>query len=577
MPFLKLIITAAILIIFLPSLALSQKDTISNASEKIFFNAKIFTADKERPYAEAVSIKDDKIVAVSNYEEVKKTVTANAMQIDLGGGFLMPGLIDSHEHAIDGGESLTRANTFDSLMLGDSLAAFAEKVQADGTGMVEAFLVIDGINISTWSYLDELDRIFNKGKYETMPVLLRGSDGHTAWANKVLLEKAGVTKNYISSSATVRNYYGFNNEFEPNGFFADSAFDKINVVLPDFKTDWYVAGIKAMEYNNSLGITALLDPAAGKIENKNNKILNAYQSLAQRNELTAHVAAVVVANADTDALAQVHALHSLQQQYKGVKNLSVIGFKIFADGVAEYPTQTAAFSKPYLNKPSAGVLNFNPEKFDQFVITADKEGLLVHIHAIGDRAVTAALDGIEAARKANRNYNIPHTLTHIQFALPKDFARFRQLNVLASLQLLWAYGDVTTIDILKPYIDPSIYKWQYPARSLLQAGTTICGASDWNVSSANPFEAIYIAETRLGLKGVLDSTQCVPRMDMLCAYTINAARALLMEKSIGSIEPGKSADMILIDRDVLTIPSAAVKETKVLWTMFEGKLVYKAK
>jgi predicted amidohydrolase YtcJ len=194
MPGLKLIITAAILIIFLPSLALSQKDSISNASEKIFFNAKIFTADKERPYAEAVSIKDDKIVAVGNYEEVKKTVTANAMQIDLGGGFLMPGLIDSHEHAIDGGESLTRANTFDSLILSDSLAAFAEKVQADGTGMESGFLVIDGINISTWSYLDELDSIFNKGKYEEMPVLLRGSDGHTAWANKVLLEKAGVTK-----------------------------------------------------------------------------------------------------------------------------------------------------------------------------------------------------------------------------------------------------------------------------------------------------------------------------------------------------------------------------------------------
>jgi len=182
-----------------------------------------------------------------------------------------------------------------------------------------------------------------------------------------------------------------------------------------------------------------------------------------------------VANTDTDAMAQVHALRALQQQYQGIKDLSVIGFKIFADGVAEYRTQTAAFSKPYLNKPSSGVLNFDPGKFNQFVITADKEGLLVHIHAIGDPAVTAALDGIEAARKTNHNYNTPHTITHIQLALPKDFARFKQLNVLASLQLLWAYGDFTTIDILKPYIDRSIYKWQYPARSLLQAGATTEG------------------------------------------------------------------------------------------------------
>src|SRR6185369_8717928 len=121
------------------------------------------------------------------------------------------------------------------------------------------------------------------------------------------------------------------------------------------------------------------------------------------------------------------------------------GFKIFADGVVEYPTQTAALSKPYLNKASSGVLMFNPAKFDNFVIIADKEGLLVHIHAIGDLAVTAALDGIEAARKANHNTIIPHTITHIQFALPKDFERFKQLNALASLQLLWAYGDFTTI------------------------------------------------------------------------------------------------------------------------------------
>jgi predicted amidohydrolase YtcJ len=250
MPGLKLIITPAILFIFLPPPVLSQKDSISNASEKIFYNAKIFTADKEKPYAAAVSIKDDKIIAVGNYEEIKKTVAANALQINLEGGFLMPGLIDSHQHAIDGGEGLTRANTFDSLLLGDSLSAFAEKVRIDRTGMVEGFLVIDGINISTWSYLDELDHIFNKGKYKEMPVLLRGSDGHTAWANEVLLNKAGVTKDYISSSAAVRNYYGFYNEFEPNGFFADSAFDKINAVLPDFKTDWQLAGIKAMEYNN---------------------------------------------------------------------------------------------------------------------------------------------------------------------------------------------------------------------------------------------------------------------------------------------------------------------------------------
>jgi len=181
---------------------------------------------------------------------------------------------------------------------------------------------------------------------------------------------------------------------------------------------------------------------------------------------------------------------------------------------------------------------------------------------------------VPAARKANGNNIIPHSITHIQFARPSDFDRFKKWNVPASLQLLWAFGDVTTIDIVKPCIDPSLYKWQYPARSMLQAGATICGASDWPVSSANPFEAIYCAETRKGPLGVLDSTQCMPRMEMMYAYTIDAAKALMLEKKIGSLQAGKYADMILLDRDVLSVRAEEMQAARVLWTMFEGNIVY---
>jgi predicted amidohydrolase YtcJ len=217
---------------------------------------------------------------------------------------------------------------------------------------------------------------------------------------------------------------------------------------------------------------------------------------------------------------------------------------------------------------------FDAEKFARFATMADQQQLLVHVHAIGDRAVTETLNGFEAVRKTNGNTKLPHTITHLQIVQPSDFERFGKLNVLASYQLLWAFGDVTTVDIVKPYIDPSLYQWQYPARSMLQAGATICGASDWAVSSANPFEAIYNAETRKGPLGVLDSTQCMPRMAMLYAYTINAAKALMAEKKIGSLEPGKSADMILLDRDILTVTAEAMRDTRVRWTLFEGKKVY---
>ena len=561
---------------FIVSVSYSQQDVVSKAKEKVFYNVKIFTANTKKPYAEAVAVRDDKIVAVGNYDEVKKTVSAGAMQIDLGGKFLLPGFIDSHEHAIYGGDGLTHANAFDSVLLGDALVRFVDDAVQSGKAIRNGFVVIYGINISTWSHLDELDALFNKGRYADKPVLLRGSDGHTAWVNKVILDKAGLNKSYIESITGERKkYFGYDKSFTPNGFFADSGFDKIDPVLPEFKVNWMIAGENAVEYNNSYGITAWLDPAAGNISAKmDNDILAAYKMLAGKNKLNAHVRAVVVADANADPRPQINTLKALQQQYNSTKDLNIIGFKIFADGVVEHPTQTAALSKPYLNKPSSGVLMYDPKKFAQFVTAADKAKLLVHIHAIGDLAVTETLNGIQAARKANGNYIIPHSITHIQFAQPTDFHRFKELNVPASLQLLWAFGDVTTVDIVQPYIAPSIYKWQYPARSLLQAGALICGASDWPVSSANPFEAIYHAETRLGALGVLDSTQCMPRIDMLYAYTINAAKLLMMDKTIGSIEPGKFADMILLDRDVLTVSPETMRETKVLWTMFEGKIVY---
>lgn len=249
---------------------------------------------------------------------------------------------------------------------------------------------------------------------------------------------------------------------------------------------------------------------------------------------------------------------------------------MFADGVIEYPTQTAALSIPDTNTQSKGVLMFEPKSFARLVTMADKENMLVHVHAVGDRTVTEVLNGFEVARKVNQNNNIPHTITHLQIVQPSDFDRFAELNVLASVQLLWAVGETYSIDMVKPYIHPSLFRWQYPARSLLQAGATICGASDWPVSTANPFEAMYHAETRKGPLGVLDSSQCMPRLAMLYAYTSEAAKALRMEKKIGSLQAGKFADMVLLDRDVLTVTPEAMNDTRILWTMFEGKKVYEA-
>jgi len=544
------------------------------AQEKVFFNAKIFTADRAHPFAEAVATKGKWIVAVGNYIDVKRSVSKNAQQIDLGGSFLMPGFVDSHNHAIGGGSDLLKPNTGDKMMGVEELLSYAKKELQAKEKMTGDILVVYGLNISTWSKLDSLIRVFNANEFTMQPLVLRGSDGHTAWCNRAMMERAGINTSFINSlNPEEKVFFGLSDN-KPNGFVSESGYRKISAMFPE-EVDYHKAGEKAMEYNNSYGITAWLDPTAGNVDKTTQEYLDSYVWLINSGKLTAHIAATIVADADKDPAAQIAFVKTLQKKYDR-DDLSVIGFKIFADGVIEHPTHTAALSLPYTETRSQGVLMFDPKKFASFVTAADKQHLLVHVHAIGDKAVTETLNGFETARRTNGNSGLPHTITHLQIVQPADFARFKKLNVLASYQLLWALGDVTTIDIVKPCIDPSLYKWQYPARSMLQAGATICGASDWPVSSANPFEAIYCAETRKGPMGILDSTQCMPRMEMMYAYTIEAAKALMLEKKIGSLQVGKYADMILIDRDVLNVSAEEMQATHVQWTMFEGRIVYNA-
>jgi predicted amidohydrolase YtcJ len=217
---------------------------------------------------------------------------------------------------------------------------------------------------------------------------------------------------------------------------------------------------------------------------------------------------------------------------------------------------------------------FDPQRFNALVVEADRRGLIVHIHAIGDLAVKASLDAFGAARQANPAGTLPHTMTHAQFVDPADIARFAQYRVIAALQLLWAVADPSTNEVVKPYIDPAIHSRMYPARSMLEAGATIAGASDWPVTSPNPFEAMAQAETRTGPQGVLDASQRMPREAMLYAYTRNSAQVLNQQDSIGTLAPGKRADLVLVDRDLLAVSPAELRDAKVVWTMFGGRTVY---
>jgi predicted amidohydrolase YtcJ len=387
-----------------------------------------------------------------------------------------------------------------------------------------------------------------------------------------LLRRAGITKDFIAHlSDAERKYYGTATDLEPNGFGVDAGLKKVYAVLPEYSNEQLLeAGRAALRYNNALGITAWLDAHADE------SFLAAYKSLSDRGELTAHVAALPRVEPRNEPGTELARVQRLREQYTGVADLFIPGLKVFADGVVEIPSQSAAMLKPYRNTGRNGDLLFDPARFAELCIAADKLGLIIHIHAIGDLAVRESLNGIEAARRANGNSGLPHTITHLQLIDPADIPRFGELGVIAAFQLYWAEADGDTIDLVQPYVDPAIYPWQYPARSVLDSGGVISGASDWSVSTANVFAAMYRAETRKGPRGVLNADERMPRMAMLYAYTRNSARALGLADKIGSIAPGKQADLVLLDRDVLTVPAEELRDTKVVWTMFGGKTVYRA-
>ena len=545
---------------------------------RVFYNGKVFTGEPDHPYAEAVAICGDKIVAVGALVDVIKAAGPDAEKIDIQGKALLPGLIDSHTHVMDSSTVLTGADVDDKVHTLDDLVAFVAEARRSGRGMRGRFMDITSLSLDFWSKPEELNARFSSGEYSDLPLLLEGADGHAGWANKALLREAGVTQEFLQRlSPKERRFYGFGPDLKPNGFAVDDGLEKVVAVVPDYTpAQLFDAGRAAVAHNHSLGITAWLEPASTyrSVDFVRRNILTVYKTLSERGELGAHVTVFprIDPKIKGDPLPEVQ---GLRKEFKDVPNLAIPGIKIFEDGVVEYPSHTAALTRPY-GDGSNGELLFDRERLSALATAADKQGLIVHVHAIGDLAVKTALDAIAAARRSNGNSGLPHTITHIQFADPEDFPRFRELGVIASLQLLWAQGNSDAIEAVKPYIDPEIYRWQYPARSLLDAGATIAGASDWAVSSANVFEAMYFAETRRGDEGVLDANQRMPREAMLYAYTRNSAHALNMLDQIGTIAPGKQADLVLVDRDVMTIAAEELRETKVLWTMFGGKMVCRA-
>jgi len=548
----------------------------------LLYNAHVFTAEPDAPYAQAVAIQGQRILAVGALAAVERAAGPQARRVDLHGKFLMPGMIDAHAHPIWGGLTLVMPNFPDTNDAIPDLVAFVAGALDRKQGLLGDVLVVYGVDIGYWTQAAQIDAALSSGRFAQQAIVLFGSDGHTAWANRRARERAGITTAFLEALAPQeRRYYGYDHAFVADGFLVDAGKTRIERSLPPYPAQTMLAaGRAAVHYFNGLGITAWLDAQAAGVVGGDLPLqagdpgfLPVYRDLALRGELTAHVAAYPVIRPDS-GISQLDEVQALQKQFAGITDLSIPGLKVFADGVVEFPSQTAALSRPYRNNGRLVAPLFQAAPFAALVTEADRRGLIVHIHAIGDEAVKESLDAFAAARQADPAGRLPHTLTHAQFVDPQDISRFAPLRVIAALQLLWAVADPSTNEVVKPYIDPGIYRTMYPARALLEAGTVIAGASDWPVSTADPFAAMYQAQVRDGPQGVLFADQRMPRLAMLYAYTRNAARVLDRADEIGSLAPGKRADLVLVDRDLLTVSTQEFKDAKVEWTMFGGRVVY---
>ncbi|MDD2047482.1 amidohydrolase [Pseudomonas putida] len=554
------------------------------AADLVLVNGKVYTAEPGQALMQAVAVKDGKIVQVGTDAQINALADAHTQRIDLAGKVLMPGMIDTHSHPVLGALATLGANLEDAVKPLPELEQWILAEVKDGRGKAADVISIAGVSSAYWEKSRELGQLFNQGRWADQPLVLNGIDGHTGWANNAMLKRLKIDAARVKGmSEQDRSYVGHAADFTPNGYFSESQWDQVRSQIPAASEEVMLkAAREAVRINNQYGVTAWMDAASNagsddslfdfKATEQSYGVLPLYRALAEQGELNAHVAALMIANPKSRP-ADLEVLASVMNKFQGVPNLSFPGIKVFVDGVLEYPGQTAAVLEPYKNSQKNGQLLIEPEHFGELVAAAEQRDWIVHMHAVGDRAVRESLNAVEYARTLNSSAKA-HSISHLQLVDPQDFPRFKQLGVIASMQMLWATGESYTVELVKPYISASAYSYQYPANSLEHAGAMIAGASDWPVSSPNPWNAIAQAITRKGPLGVLNAEESVDRQVMFQAYTLNAAKTLRLDQQIGSLAPGKQADLIVLDRDVFKVSNDELFDTQVLKTFFAGKQVY---
>lgn len=547
----------------------------------IIHNARVFTGRAGDRIAEAVAVgRDGRILAVGADRALRRLIGRDTEVVNARGGTVMSGVHDGHVHPLGAGKRSLRPSlagaetTVPELLeiltgfLADTGGAGAEP---DGWLVVEDWNPVGLLPQGTETHHSILDRLATR-----RPIALVGGDGHNLWANQRALDIAGIT---ASTPDPVGGEVVKGSDGRPTGLLKDDAQDLMTRHLPQpTKAAVVAACAQVLATAAAAGVTTMMDAWAGREELELYKALSAGGKLPQR-----IVPAIRVdATQAKDPAAALAFAKGLRSEFAGVRGLRFGTIKVFLDGVIEYPAQTAALLEPYLDghghpTKNRGELYVSARDYGRLTAAFNTAGWQMHAHGLGDRAARTALDGYAHALRATGLRDMRNTIAHLQIVDPADLPRFAQLGVAACMQLQWAAQDTWTMDALLPYIGKRRHRWMYPARSLEKAGARLTGGSDWPVDALQTWNQIRTAIDRQGAEGdgpLYRELEGLSRTSSLRMHTAGTAWQLHQDHLTGTVERGKAADLVLLDRDVTRCPVKDISDTKVDLTLIRGKAVH---
>jgi predicted amidohydrolase YtcJ len=541
---------------------------IVEPADMIVVHGRVYTEDPKQPWAQAVAIRHGKIVAVGDDPEIERRRGMGTKVVNAGGKLVLPGFVDCHIHFIDGSLSLGRVNlegAKDPADIQKRLREYASEHPGDdwilGRGWNYAMFGPEALPHK--KYLDEI--------FPTRPVFLEGYDGHTYWANSKALAVAGIVRETADppNGTIVRDP----KTGEATGALKESAQDLVVKVIPKPTRAEQLLALRAgMKWANQHGITRV-HSAGGDFE-----VLDLFDEMRRRGDLSVRMYIAYFLNPpelrpqDLDAIEHAH--KKFHDHW-----IDAGAVKFMVDGVVE--SHTAAMLEPYSDDPSVkGKLFWEPSNYKAAVAELDKRGLQVFTHAIGDYGVRTALDAYENAETRNHKRERRPRIEHIETITTSDIPRFGQLGVIASMQPLHSYPDADTLDVWARNAGPDRASRAWAWKSISDAGGRLAFGSDWPVVTLNPWEGVQTAVTRQTAEGqpeggfVLEQRLTVAQV--IDGYTRGAAFAGRREKSEGSLEIGKLADLIIVSQNIFDINPHKIGTTKVVTTIVGGRLVYQA-